>query len=88
MKKITCLILLLIGVASCGNYNANHTGPNGEIRPDSEAMFQKQLRFFNVYHEGNWHEVVVNDGFYSGGIMHWPDCKFCEEKKEKKLTNK
>lgn len=87
MKKIACLILLLIGVASCGNYNANHTGPNGEIRTDSEAMFQKQLRFFNVYHEGNWHEVVVNDGLYCGGIMHWPDCKFCEEKKEKKSSN-
>ena len=83
MKKIVCF-LLLISTVSCGNYNANHTGPNGEVRPDSEAMLQHQLKFLNVYQEGNWHEVVVNDGLYAGGIMHWPDCKFCKEKNGKK----
>ena len=83
MKKIVCF-LLLISAVSCGNYNANHTGPNGEVRPDSEAMLQHQLKFLNVYHEGNWHEVVVNNGLYAGGIMHWPDCKFCKEKNGKK----
>ena len=80
MKKLFCLILILIGIVSCGNYNANHTGPNGEVRRDGEVMFQNQLRFYNVYHDGEWHEFVVNDGLYQGGVAHWPGCKFCKEK--------
>lgn len=90
MKKIFCLILILIliGVVSCGNYNANHTGPNGEIRSTSEAMFQREVRFYNVYHEGEWHEFIVNAGFNAGGLDHWPGCKFCKEKKEKEKKAK
>jgi len=80
MKKVFCLIILLIVAVSCGNYNATHTGPDGEVRTTGEVMFQKQLRFYNVYHDGYWHEFVVNDGFYQGGLAHWPDCKFCKER--------
>ena len=80
MKKIACLILLLIGIVSCGNYNENHTGPTGEVRQDLEVMYQKQLRFYNIYHDGEWHEFVFNAGLYEGGMAHWPGCKFCKEK--------
>lgn len=80
MKKLFCLILLLIGIVSCVDYNAIHTGPTGEVRRTEEVNFQKRLRFYNVYHDGEWHEFVVNVELYQGGLDHWPGCKFCKEK--------
>ena len=88
MKKIFCLALLLIGVVSCGNFNANHTGPNGEVRSDSEAYVQSHVRFYNIQRNGEWHEFIVYDGMYVGGLDHWPGCKFCKEKKEKEKASK
>ena len=84
MKKLVLVLLGLFCLVACGNYNELHTGPNGEVRTTGEVMFQRQIRFYNVYHDGNWHEYVVNDGFYAGGMDHWPDCKFCKEKNKEK----
>ena len=83
MKKIAVLALFALFMASCGNYNELHTGPNGEVRPGGETAFQARVAFYNVYHDGEWHEVMVDERIYAGGAMHWPGCKFCKEKNKK-----
>ena len=83
MKKFFCLIIAGLCMTFCSNYNANHTGPNGEIRTDAEAYLQKHVEFFDIYHEGEWHEYVMYSEIYRGGIDHWPGCRFCKEKSNK-----
>lgn len=66
MKKIIVIIIGLVLLCSCAK---------------NSVQVQKECELVELEFDGHKHEFVVYDEMlgYSGGIAHWPDCKYCKQ---------
>ena len=101
MKKITLLLLILVStiVAGCISPTPERQPEDlsqFEPRPKPVIVIPTKItvidkvyaiRIFDILHEGNRHEFVTSNP-ESGGLTHWPSCKYCYPESQKTDTLK
>jgi hypothetical protein len=77
MKKIIAIIVGLLFLCSCTITVAT------DEKSKNSIQVQKECELVELEFDGHKHEFVVYDQIfgYSGGIAHWPDCKYCKQQR-------
>lgn len=84
-------IILMFLMASCDKLQAQHS-TNDTI--NTNDVFEKDKELFSAYNvhyykttikiDGIRHEYITAYGGRMYGITHYPECKYCKQKKEAK----
>lgn len=78
MKKFVFIILMAAASCSCDNVVEKMT-------PGTPESLISDTKLVELTFEGHSHQFVYNHSYIGAGvydveIVHWPSCKYCQEK--------